>query len=242
MRNPGLAGSCWALLLAATTALLSCGCAGQAEHGNGTAAKWQALFDGQTTQGWHTFKKQSFPNQGWVVADGWLHCLGKGGGNKGGGEIVSDAEFNDFELQWEWKQAAAGNRGVKYFILDSRKDPLGHEYQMIDDAREPDATRAVGKRVTASFYDVLAPTIRPKVKPPGEINSSRIIVKGNHVEHWLNGVKVLEYECGSEVVKAAVAASKFKTTAGFGDKVKGRVLLQDHNTEVWFRNVRIREL
>jgi hypothetical protein len=135
-----------------------------------------------------------------------------------------------------------GNSGVKYFILESRKDALGHEYQMIDDEREPDAKKAGGKRVTALFYDVLAPTTQPTVKPSGEINASRILVKGNHVEHWLNGVKVLEYECGSEAVKAAVAASKFKTTAGFGDKVKGHLLLQDHHSEVWFRNLRIREL
>jgi hypothetical protein len=229
-------------LLAATTAWLFCGCAGQSDRGKATTAGWKLLFDGKTTQGWHTFKKELFPDKGWVVEDGWLHCLGKGGGSKGGGDIISDAEFNDFELQWEWKQASGGNSGVKYFILESRKEALGHEYQMIDDEREPDAKKAAGKRVTASFYDVFAPTTPPTVKPPGEINSSRILVKGNHVEHWLNGVKVLEYECGSEAVKAAVAASKFKTTAGFGDKVTGHLLLQDHNSEVWFRNLRIREL
>ena len=242
MRNPGLAGSCWALLLAATTALLSCGCAGQAEHGNGTAAKWQALFDGQTTQGWHTFKKQSFPNQGWVVADGWLHCLGKGGGNKGGGEIISDAQFKDFELQWEWKLAARGNSGVKYFVLETRSEALGHEYQMIDDERATGVDKGNRKQLTAAFYAVLAPTVPTPVKPPGEINFSRVLVKGNHAEHWLNDVKVLEYECGSEVVKKAVSASKFKEKAGFGDKVTGHLLLQDHNSEVWFRNLKIREL
>ena len=86
-----------------------------------------------------------------------------------------------------------------------------------------------------------SPRYIPRLEPPGEINQSRILVKGNHVEHWLNGVKVLEYECGSEVVKAAVAASKFKTTAGFGDKLTGHILLQDHQSEVWFRNVKIRE-
>jgi hypothetical protein len=112
---------------------------------------------------------------------------------------------------------------------------------MVDDDCEPDAVKNGGNHLTASFYDVLAPA-HTKVKPPGEINSSRILVKGNHVEHWLNGTKVLEYECGSEAVKAAVAASKFKDTAGFGDKVKAHLLLQDHNGEVWFRNVRIREL
>ena len=179
------------------------------------AAGWKLLFDGKTTEGWRTFKKQTFPAKGWVVEDGWLHCLGKGGG-----DVISDAEFGDFELQWEWRLAPAGNSGLKYFVIETRNAALGHEYQMIDDAREPDANSADGKRVTASFYDVLKPTAAPPTRPAGEINQSRILVKGNHVEHWLNGVKVLEYECGSEVVKAAVAASKFKTTAGFGNKTK----------------------
>ena len=201
------------------------------------AAGWKLLFDGKTTEGWRTFKKPSFPSKGWVVEDGWLHCQGKGGG-----DIISDAEFGDFELQWDWKIAPGGNSGMKYFVIETRNAALGHEYQMIDDERSPDAKSLSGKQVTASFYDVLKPTAHPPTRPPGEINLSRILVKGSHVEHWLNGVKVLEYECGSEEVKAAVAASKFKTTAGFGDKIKAHLLLQDHNTEVWFRNVKIREL
>ncbi len=95
--------------------------------------------------------------------------------------------------------------------------------------------------MTASFYDVLKPT-RVATKPAGAINQSRIVVRGNHVEHWLNGEKVLEYECGSEAVKAAVAQSKFKDTADFGNKIKGHILLQDHRSEVWFRNLKIRSL
>ncbi len=195
------------------------------------AAGWRLLFDGKTTQGWHTFKTHTFPTNGWVVADGWLHCLAKHGG-----DIISDEEFGDFELEWEWKLAASGNSGVKYFVLETRQAALGHEYQMLDEAR----TKEVGgKHLTGAFYDVLAPT-NTHVKPAGEINQSRILVQGNHVEHWLNGVKVLEYECGSAPVKAAVANSKFKTVAGFGNKVRGHLLLQDHNSQVWFRNLRIR--
>jgi hypothetical protein len=242
MRIPYWTGLSWSLLLLiAGASLLSAAPANQLTDKE-KAAGWKLLFDGKTTQGWRTFKKQTFPDKGWVVEDGWLHCLGKGGGNKGGGEIISDAQFNDFELQWEWKQARAGNSGVKYFIIESRKDALGHEYQMIDDERATGVDKGNRKQLTAAFYAVLAPTTPPPLKPPGEINTSRIIVKGNHVEHWLNGVKVLEYECGSDEVKAAVAASKFKDAAGFGDKVRGHLLLQDHNSEVWFRNVRIREL
>ena len=234
-------GPCWSLaLLIAAASVLSAAPANQLSDEEKNAG-WRLLFDGNTTQGWRSFKKPSCPDKGWVVEDGWLHCLGQGGGSKGGGDIITDAEFNDFELQWEWKLAPAGNSGLKYFVLETRNTALGHEYQIIDDEREPDAVKANGKHLTASFYDVLAPA-HCHPKPPGEINQSRILVKGNHVEHWLNGVTVLEYECGSEVVKAAVAASKFKNTAGFGNKVKGHLLLQDHNSEVWFRNVKLREL
>ena len=241
MKIPCLAGPCWPLvLLAAVAPMLSAAPVNQLTEKE-KAAGWKLLFDGKTTQGWRMFKQQSFPDKGWVAEDGWLHCLGKGGGNKGGGEIITDAQFNDLELQWEWKLAAAGNSGVKYFVIESRQEALGHEYQMIDDERAPGVDKGNRKQLTASFYAVLAPA-NPPIKPPGEVNSSRILVKGNHVEHWLNGTKVLEYECGSETVKAAVAASKFKDKAGFGDKVKGHILLQDHNSEVWFRNVRIREL
>lgn len=201
------------------------------------ASGWKLLFDGKTTDGWRSFKKQTFPSHAWVVEGGWLHCLGTPGG-----DIITRAEFTDFELQWDWKQAPGGNSGVKYFIIETRRDAIGHEYQMIDEEREPDAKKADGKHVTASFYDVLKPTITPNVKTPGEINHSRILVQGNHVEHWLNGVKVLEYECGSDAIKTAVANSKFKATVGFGDKTKGHILLQNHNSEVWFRNVMVREL
>ena len=200
------------------------------------AVGWKLLFDGKTTQGWRSFKKQSFPAAGWVVEDSWLHCTGKGGG-----DIITDAEFDNFELQWEWKQAPAGNSGLKYFITETRNAAIGHEYQMIDEEREPDAKLADGKRVSGAFYDVLKPS-STATKPAGEINHSRILVQGNHVEHWLNGSKVLEYECGSEAVKAAVANSKFKNTAGFGNKIKSHILLQDHHSEVWFSNLQIRDL
>ncbi len=198
---------------------------------------WKLLFDGQSPQGWHSFKKRSFPTSGWVVQDGWLQCLGKDGG-----DLVSDGEYDQFDLQWDWKIEPAGNSGLKYFVLESRASALGHEYQMLDDDKNPDGKIAQGKHVTASFYDVLKPTVPPPTKPIGEINESRILIQGNHVEHWLNGIKVLEFECGSEAVKAAVAESKFKNVSGFGTRVKGHLLLQDHHSQVWFRNLKIRDL
>jgi hypothetical protein len=126
---------------------------------------------------------------------------------------------------------------LKYFVLESRNAPLGHEYQMADDQRE-----GYDKHATASFYDVLKPITKPPTKPAGEINHSRIVVKGNGVQHWLNGEKVLEYSCSSEVVKSAVAQSKFRNVRSFGDRVKGHILLQEHGSEVWFRNLKIRDL
>lgn len=226
----------WTLILAAVVAPMLSGCASRSAHCKEKAAGWKLLFDGKTTQGWRSFKKQSFPDQGWVVEQGWLHCLGKGGG-----DIITEAEFDDFELEWEWKLVPAANSGVKYFVLETRNEVLGHEYQMIDDERAVGVDKGNRKQLTGSFYAVLPP-IKPPIKVAGETNQSRILVRGNHVEHWLNGAKVLEYECGSEVVKAGVAASKFKSKAGFGDKVRGHLLLQDHNCEAWFRNVQVREL
>ena len=113
---------------------------------------------------------------------------------------------------------------------------------MIDDDRNGDAKLAKGKRVTGSFYDVLKPDRIDVAKPAGEINRSRVIVRGNHVEHWLNGAKVLDYSCDSEALKTALQESKFKNTKGFGEKIKGHLLLQDHHSEVWFRNIKVREL
>ena len=203
------------------------------EHADG----WKLLFDGSTIQGWHSFKQSQAPSKGWIVEDGWLHCQGSGGG-----DLLSHAEFDEFDLRWEWKIEAAGNSGVKYFVPEEGNSAIGHEYQMLDDERNPDAKLADGKRITASFYDVLRPTAKIPIKPIGEINESRILVKGDHVEHWLNGMKVLEYQCGSPALKSAVAESKFKGHPRFGDRLKGHILLQDHHSQVWFRNLKIRDL
>jgi hypothetical protein len=196
---------------------------------------WTLLFDGQTTKGWHSFKKTAFPATGWVVEDGCLKHLDKGGG----GDVVSDGEFEEFDLTWEWKIARGANGGLKYFVTNKRSSPLGHEYQMIDDGA---GAAKGGLHATASFYEVVPVPADTKVNPPGQWNSSRVLVRGQHVEHWLNGAKVLEYELGSDAIKAAVARSKFKDVAGFGTRVKGHLLLQDHGGEVCFRNIKLRDL
>ncbi len=201
------------------------------------AAGWKLLFDGKTTAGWRGYKKQAMPDKGWKVEDGLLK---KVAGEKGG-DIVTEQTFRDFEFAWEWKVARGGNNGVKYFVTEERAGAPGHEYQMIDDLGHPDG-KLGAKRQTASFYDVLPPSADKKLNPPGEWNASRIIVRGNHVEHWLNGAKAIEYELGSDAVKAGLAASKFKNAPKFGDKIDGRLMLTDHADECFFRNLKLREI
>jgi hypothetical protein len=201
-----------------------------------SASGWIPLFDGKTTTGWRAFGKPAFPEKGWVVEDGWLKHTAKGGG----GDIITTDTFENFELQWEWKVAPGANSGVKYFIDEKRGAPIGHEYQLIDDALHPDAL--VGpKRQTGSLYDALPPSNR-ELRPPGQVNTSSVIVLGNHVEHWLNGKRILAYDLGSAEMAAAKAASKFKNEAKWGTKFATPILLQDHGDEVSFRSLRIRPL
>jgi hypothetical protein len=208
------------------------------------SAGWILLFDGHSLEGWRSFNKKSPPAKGWEVAGDCLHHLPKGGG----GDIISEREFNDFELEWDWKVAPGANSGLKYFISESRKNkdgqllkgPIGHEYQLIDDNLHEDALRGP-KWQTASFYDVLAPTNRV-LNPVGSFNHSRVLIRGNHVEHWLNSGLVLSYELGSPEVLEAVAKSKFNKVQSFGEKITGHILLQDHGDEIWFKNVKIHPL
>ncbi len=199
------------------------------------SAGWKLLFDGSSIAGWKTFKGTAIEEK-WKVSDGWLQCLGVGGG-----DIITEQTYEEFDLTFEWKLERGGNSGLKYFVVRER-GPIGHEYQILDNDRHPDASKAEGKRLTAAFYDVLACDERAEPRPPMEINKSRVLVKGNHVEHWLNGRRVLTCELGSEKVMAAVAGSKFKDTKSFGTRVRGHILLQDHTDLVWFRNIRIRDL
>jgi 3-keto-disaccharide hydrolase len=199
------------------------------------AAGWRLLFDGKTTNGWVGIGKSAFPNKGWSVEDGTLKTAAKGGG----GDIVTSERFDDFELEWEWRIAQGGNSGLKYNLPDPNKG-VGCEYQMIDDAGHLDAKLNGGTRTTASLYDVLKPADDKKLKTAGEWNSSRVVVKGNHVEHWLNGAKTVEFEFGSDELKAAVAKSKFKNMAAWGVKTKSPILIQDHGDEVAVRSIKIK--
>jgi hypothetical protein len=201
------------------------------------AAGWKLLFNGKDLSGWRLYGKQTPPGEGWKVEDGLLHKLAK----VRGGDIITTEKFDDFDFSWEWRIAKGGNNGVKYLVTEQRTGAPGHEYQLIDDTGHPDG-KLGPKRQTASFYDVLPPAADKPLKPAGEWNASRILIKGNHVEHWLNGAKVLAYELGGDEVKKGVAASKFKNAAKFGEKIQGHIMLTDHQDETWFRNVMIREL
>ena len=198
---------------------------------------WKSLFDGKTTTGWLALGGKPFPDQGWTVSEGALHHA-KGGG---GGDIVTAEAYEDFELTWEWKIGEGGNSGLKYNLPDAAKG-VGFEYQLLDDAKHPDAKLHDGTRTTGSLYDVIAARADKKMNAIGEWNESRVLVKGNHVEHWLNGVKTVEFEMGGDVLKTAIAGSKFKTNAAFGVKTKSPILLQDHGDEISLRSMKIRAL
>ena len=199
------------------------------------SAGWQLLFDGQTLNGWRPYANK--PAGGWEVKDGTLHAIAKVKGS----ELITEKKFHDFEFSWEWKIPVAGNNGVKYFVTEARTGAPGHEYQMLDDKAHPDS-KAGPIRQTASFYDVLPPAADKPSKAPGEWNASRIVVKGNRVEHWLNGKNVLTYELGSDAVKAGLAKSKFTKFLDFGTKIDGHIMLTYHQDDCWYRNIKIREL
>jgi hypothetical protein len=199
------------------------------------SAGWQLLFDGQTMKGWRTYAKKE-PG-GWEVKDGTLHAIAKVKGS----ELITERKFKDFEFAWEWKLPLAGNNGVKYFVTEARTKSPGHEYQMLDDENHPDGKKGANRQ-TAAFYDVLPPAPDKPYRKPGEWNQSKIVVRGNTVEHWLNGRNVLTYVLGSDAVKAGLATSKFSKDAGFGDKIEGHIMLTYHQDDCWYRNIKIREL
>ena len=201
------------------------------------AGGWKLLFNGENLDGWRPYNPTGKIGAGWTVTDGLLIKRA----DTRGGDIMTESTYNDFELKWEWNLAAKGNNGIKYMILEARKKTVGHEYQILDDFGHPDGKKGKDRQV-AGLYDVLPAADDKPRRDPGQWNTSRILVEGNHAEHWLNGVKVLEYECGSKELLAAVQNSKFKKDKGFGNKVRGHILLTDHKDECKFRNLKIRAL
>ncbi|QEC67360.1 DUF1080 domain-containing protein [Panacibacter ginsenosidivorans] len=210
---------------------------------------WKLLFDGVTSKGWRGAYKDDFPKEEWTVKNGEITVLsseGKEGGNAG--DIVTLDQYSAFDLSFEFKLTPGANSGVKYFVTlteNNTGSAIGLEYQVLDDALHPDAKLGRdGNRTLASLYDLIAAPKQPRfVHKVGEWNTGRIIVyPNNHVEHYLNGIKVLEYERGSQAFRDLVAISKYKVWPNFGEAKQGHILLQDHGNEVHYRSIKIKEL
>lgn len=206
------------------------------------AQGWRLLWDGKTANGWRSVKGDAFPAKGWSMENGELSVLA---GIKGG-SIVSTEEFSAFELQLEFQLSEAANSGIKYFVKPGSE--LGFEYQLLDDAKHPDAKQgAAGNRTLASLYDLIPRdgmlrglNIQPRV---GQWQHARIVARPDgEVEHWLNGIRVVTYNRKSAALAAMIARSKYVANEGFGTPEKSGIVLQDHNDLVKFRSIKIRPL
>lgn len=199
------------------------------------SAGWTLLFDGKTTAGWRGYQQKTAP-AGWQAVNGELTRTGEGG------DLVSVDQYADFELAIDWKIAPKGNSGIFYRGLETQERLYytATEYQVLDNDGHPDAKNGPD-RFSGSNYALIAPS-KPVCHPAGQWNSTRILARGAHVEHWLNGEKVVEYELWSPEWKALVANSKFKQWPSYGLAKSGHIGLQDHGNAVAFKNIKIRVL
>jgi len=216
---------------------------------------WKLLFDGKSLNGWRGLGRDHVPNGFWVIEDGMIHKIQTGdikttpdGKPFEGGDLMTIDTYYNFELTFEWKINKGGNSGLKYNVSEemcqeygSKYSALGFEYQLLDDGDEEYKGVLKPHQFTGSLYD-LKPPSNVVLKTVGEFNNSRILVDGNHAEHWLNGIKVVEYEFGSKELDDAYEVSKFNKIKGFQDKREGHIVLTNHNDESWFRNIKIREI
>jgi hypothetical protein len=205
-----------------------------ARRGRDREVGFTRLFEGDGAEHWKAYGKEGWP-EGWKFEDGVLHR------HASGGDLASKKEYGDFDLRFGWKVAPGGNSGVMYRATESSEPAYltGPEYQLLDDDKHKDGQSPLTS--SASLYALYPPTEKV-LKPAGEWNRSRIVVEGNHVRHFLNGKKVVDVEIGSDDWNKKLAASKFATWPKFGKNTKGKIVLQDHGDEVWYRNMRIKEL
>lgn len=239
------------LVATAALALIGAGCKSCPFRTDGPAAPntlsgaekadgWKLLWDGKTSEGWRSAWKNEFPQKGWVMEDGVLTVLPRKAGG-GGGDIITRDTFSKFILKVDFRLTDAANSGIKYLFDTKVNQATTLEYQVLD-GKHPDANRGRdGNRKVASFYDVM-PAVNAHPKPVGEWNTAMIVCNGNHVEHWLNGEKVLTFERGSKEFRDAVAKSKFHKIPNWGEQKSGHILLQDHSDRVSYRNIKIKVL
>ncbi len=220
------------------------------------AAGWRLLFDGVSSAGWRSARGDAFPEQGWSIEHGRLEVAASGGGEaRAGGDIVTVERFRTFELAVDFRLTSGANSGIKYFVQPDLRpigadgkpaavgSAIGCEFQLLDDLRHADAKQGRdGNRTLASLYDLIAAPPTKPARAIGEWNTARVVAGAAHVEHWLNGVKVVEHRRGSADFRERVAASKYRAIPGFGEWADGHVLLQDHGDLVAFRNVKLRPL
>jgi len=250
-------------LFLSSCALLGAGQCSRAQTASGAlniltaeekAQGWILLFDGKTFQGWRGLGRDRVPEKHWIIEDGAIKKiptkdvpLQADGQPLEGGDLMTIAAFEDFEMSFEWKISPGGNSGVKYNVSEEmsiaqapNRAALGFEYQVLDDALHPDAKNGPN-RTAAALYDLIAPQGR-ELRPVGQFNSARIVFRGRHGEHWLNGVKVLEYDLDTPRMNELLAKSKYRDIARFAEKKSGHIVLQDHTDAVWYRNVKLRPL
>jgi hypothetical protein len=217
--------------------------------------EWEVLFDGESFAGWRGLGRESVPGGHWVIEDGSIRKVASGvvptapdGQPLEGGDLMTLGSYGDFELTFEWKVSPGANSGIKYNVSEamSTSSPpayaaLGFEYQLLDDDLHPDAQNGPN-RTAGALYDLLPPVAEKELRAVGSYNEGRIVFREGHGEHWLNGTMVLEFDLGTSAFDSVFAASKYRPVEGFADQRRGHIVLQDHGDDVWFRNIKIREL